>query len=124
MNNSKKVLVVSESSKDAYAFEEILRKKGLVVTRIKDNIVEALEQTRKINPELIIFITPVLWTTVRDFLEKIRSESGFEKTPIVYLTNVIDGVDQTLLDRYGVYTFTFGPVPNEEIVRYFLKCLV
>ncbi len=121
MNNSRKVLIVSESSSDAFAFEEILRKKGLSVTRIKDNINDAIEQSHKIKPGLIIFITPVLWTTVRDFLEKMRPIEEFKATPIVYLTSVIDGVDQVFLHRYGVYTFTFGPVPNEEIARYLMK---
>ena len=74
-------------------------------------------------PDAIVFIVPVYWESVGDFVSAVRADQALEKLPIVYLGDFIEANDQLFLKRLGVYTLTLGPVPTEEAVRYVLKLI-
>lgn len=78
-------------------------------------------KSAKTLPAGVVFVVPVYWESVGDFVTALRSDPRLEKLPIIYLGDFIEANDQLMLKRQGVYTLTLGPVPTEEAVRYILK---
>jgi hypothetical protein len=80
-------------------------------------------KSTEILPDGIVFIVPVYWESVGDFVKEVHEDTRLTKVPIVYLGDFIEANDQLMLKRLGVFTLTLGPVPTEEAVRYVLKLI-
>ena len=118
---SKQVLIVG-ASREVRPFQNLLQKEGLGVSVI-ENLNLAFEEAKKMHPQAILFILPVYWEPITDFVKKIKAEEGFSEVPIIYLGSLIEGEDQIILQQHGVITLTLGPVPTEEIVRYIVNLI-
>ncbi len=112
----KKVLIVG-GSREVYSFSSLLTKEGFVVSS-SENAELAYDDAKKFLPRTVVFIHPPYWERVAYFAEHIRKEKGLERLKIVYLSSEIEGNDQPMLQKYGVRTFTLGPVPEAEIIRF------
>jgi len=117
----KKVLLVGDTQK-VKVFRGLLEQQG-VLTTFTPNIERALALAKSGPPDGIIFILPVYWESVSDFVAKIRGEKLLERVPIIYLGDFIEANDQLILKRQGVYTMTLGPVPEVEAVRFIMKII-
>ncbi len=116
MANDKKILLVGETAK-VKEFDQALRRAGATVTIAVDTK-QALKRLEAERPDGIVFVVPVYWESVADFVTKVRGQTAFVTLPIIYLGDFIEANDQVMLKRQGVHTLTLGPVPTEEAVRY------
>ena len=114
--NSKKILLVG-GSREIYSFSVQLKNAGFTVDSA-DNPDLAYEKTKEMRPDAAIFIHLSYWEAVGQFAEKIRKEKGCEHIKILYLSSEIEGNDQPQLQKFGVRTFTLGPVPEAEVIRF------
>ena len=117
----KNILLVGETVK-VKEFQQSLRRAGAAVTLVGDTTA-ALAAARQDRPDGIVFVVPVYWESVADFVAAIRREPTLAAVPIVYLGDFIEANDQLILKRQGVHTLTLGPVPPAEAVRYILKVI-
>ncbi|MBI2023425.1 hypothetical protein HYT01_02590 [Candidatus Giovannonibacteria bacterium] len=115
----KNILVIG-THRDIGEFDSILRKEGFKVD-VTESFEEAFKIAKETSPEAIIFMLPVYWQSITDFVKK--AGTSLPKTEFIYIGSLIEGGDQAVLQQFGVKTFTLGPVPKEEIVRYITKLL-
>lgn len=80
-------------------------------------------QSAEILPDAVVFIVPVYWESVGEFVKAMRATPALAAVPIVYLGDFIEANDQLFLKRAGVHTLTLGPVPPSEVVRYVLRII-
>ena len=112
----KKMLIISKIT-DAKDFMEIFEKQGVDIKQTEDGR-EALKIALSWNPGVILFITPVYWESILEFVEKIRAVPEMERTGIMYIGRMIEGAELRLLQQYDVNTMALGPVPKEEMARF------
>lgn len=116
MLNKKKLLLIAKRS-DAKDFLHVLYEKGLDVNVIS-NYSEALEWALAEKPGVIVFLVPVYWESIIDFVTKIKNNEETKETQILYIGKLIEGADLTILQKYNVKTMALGPVPKQEMARY------
>lgn len=117
----RQVLIVG-ADREVRPFANLLQKEGVFVSVI-ENLNAAFLEAKKIRPQVILFILPVYWEPITDFVKKIKSEAGLSDVQLVYLGSVVEGADQAVLQQHGVTVLTLGPVPPEEIVRYIVNLI-
>lgn len=115
----KKILAVGKGT-DLRGFVEAFENAGIDVVA-KDNFRTALSVAQEVNPDAVLFVLPRYWSKITEFVEEFRKIEEFEKTPIVYVGSMIQGVDQQILKEKGVHTLTMGPVPVKEMARYVME---
>ena len=116
----KKILLVGDSLKVKEFQNELLRE-GVGVTLIPDPKRALAFLTESERPDGIVFIIPVYWESVSEFVEKIKGNQRLATVPLIYLGDFIESSDQIILKSQGVYTLTLGPVPTPEAVRFILS---
>jgi two-component SAPR family response regulator len=116
---SKKLLLVSKLS-DAKTFLPYFPGLGIEVERF-EKFDEALEKAKEWQPQLIIFLLPIYWESIIDFVEEVHNDPNLSNTKMLYLGKLVEGADLASLQRYKVKTMPIGPVPTEEIVRFIDK---
>lgn len=107
---------------DAKPFLPIFEKQGIEVFQT-ESFKEAEEVALSWKPGAIVFLVPVYWESILDFVKKIRQEPDMEKTGILYIGKLIEGAELTLLQKYDVKTMALGPVPIEEMARFIYEML-
>jgi DNA-binding response OmpR family regulator len=112
----KKLLLVSKTT-DAKEFISIFEKQGVEVHQI-EVFKEALTDAKEWKPGVIVFLVPVYWESILDFVKEIRDVPEMKKTEILYIGKLIEGAELTLLQKYNVKTMALGPVPKEEMARF------
>lgn len=117
----KKVLLAGDTSK-IRLFQRLLEQQGVLVTQTP-NIERVLTMAKADPPDGIVFILPVYWESVADFVAKIREEKLLGRIPIIYFGDFIEASDQRILKQQGVHTMTLGPVPEAEAVRFIMKII-
>ena len=116
MSRNKKLLLVSKRS-DASAFLPIFDKQGLDVF-MTENFKEAKEKALNWLPGVIVFLVPVYWESIVDFVKDVRAVPELKKTGIIYIGKLIEGAELVVLQQYDVKTMALGPVPQEEMARF------
>ncbi len=118
----KKILLVGDSLKVREFQNELLRE-GIGVTLIPDPKQALTFLADKERPDGIVFIIPVYWESVSEFVKKIKEDQRLATVPLIYLGDFIESNDQVILKAQGVHTLTLGPVPTQEAVRFILSKL-
>lgn len=116
MASGKKLLLISKKS-DAKDFLHVLHEKGLEVTVMED-FKQAEEWALAERPGVIVFLVPVYWESIIDFVTKIKENDDTKNAQILYIGKLIEGADLTILQKYDVKTMALGPVPKQEMARY------
>jgi len=116
MPQNKRLLLISKRS-DARPFLPIFEKQGLQVYQT-ESFKEALEQAKTWVPQVIVFLVPVYWESIIDFVKDVRATPGLEKVGILYIGKLIEGAELTYLQHQNVKTMALGPVPEEEMARF------
>jgi DNA-binding response OmpR family regulator len=116
MADQKKALVIGDSS-NVRPFLPAFKNFNVEVKVLSD-VRLAIDLSKEFKPHAIVFITPLYWENVLDFVKEIREVEGFSETLIVYIGSLVEGGDQIILRENGVKTFTLGPVPHPEMVRF------
>lgn len=116
MSSNKRLLLVSKRS-DASAFLPIFDKQGLDVF-MTENFKEAKEKATTWLPGVIVFLVPVYWESIVDFVKEVRAIPELKKTGIIYIGKLIEGAELVVLQHYDVKTMALGPVPQEEMARF------
>ena len=103
----KKILVIED---DAFLRPLLVRKMGGLEERgVKiDSAVDGedgLKKTREMHPDLIMLDLLLPKMNGFEFLEKIRGESGLEKTPVMILSNLSDDADRERARLLGVSAY-------------------
>lgn len=119
----KKVLLVGDSLK-VKEFQNELSREGVGVTLIPDPKQALAFLANSERPDGIVFIIPVYWESISEFVEKIKTDPRLSLVPLIYLGDFIESNDQVILKAQGVFTLTLGPVPTQEAVRFILSKLV
>ncbi len=114
---SEKTMVLVSKLTDAKEFLPIFEKQNIKVFQT-ESFKEALQISKDINPGAIVFLVPVYWESIVDFVKEIRDIPEMEKTGILYIGKLIEGAELTFLQQHGVKTMALGPVPIEEIARF------
>jgi len=110
------MLIISKIS-DSKDFTAIFEKQGVEMKQTED-MKEALEIAEEWQPGVLLFITPVYWESILEFVEKIRAIPEMERAGIMYIGRMIEGAELRLLQQYDVKTMALGPVPKEEMARF------
>lgn len=118
---AKNVLLIGDSLK-VRGFQRLLEQQG-VITALAPDTNRALQLAKTDPPDGIVFILPVYWESIADFVKKIREQKLLEHTKLIYLGDFIESSDQLVLKQQGVYTMTLGPVPETEVVRFIIKTI-
>ncbi|PIP73039.1 MAG: hypothetical protein COW88_03495 [Candidatus Lloydbacteria bacterium CG22_combo_CG10-13_8_21_14_all_47_15] len=116
----KNTIIVVGNSGVAKEFATEFHKKGLDVI-MEETPTTTLKTAKTKKPDAIIFVLPEHWHEITDFVENIRDTSELVDIPIVYIGSKLEGFDQKALKEYGVHTFTMGPIPIQEVVRYTIQ---
>src|SRR3989344_5727966 len=116
----KKILLVGDSLK-VKEFQNELLHEGVGVTLIPDPKRALTFLADSERPDGIVFVIPVYWESISEFVEKIKADQHLETIPIIYLGDFIESNDQVVLKSQGVFTLTLGPVPTQEAVRFILS---
>lgn len=112
----KKLLFVAKIT-DTKTFTPIFERQGVEVHQIED-FKEALQHALEWKPGLIVFLVPVYWESIIDFIKSVREDPEMERAGIIYIGRMIEGAELKLLKEYGVKTMAMGPVPEEEMARF------
>ncbi|MEY2640891.1 MAG: hypothetical protein RL150_284 [Candidatus Parcubacteria bacterium] len=113
---SKRLLFIAKRS-DAATFLPIFEKQGLEIF-LTENFTEAKVKALEWHPGVIVFLVPVYWESIVDFVKEVRAVPEMKKSGIIYIGKLIEGAELTLLQHYDVKTMALGPVPQEEIARF------
>lgn len=116
LHMSKRMLMVSKIM-DANIFIPLFQNMGVEVHQIED-FGEALEDALDWKPGVIVFLVPVYWESILEFVEKVRADPDMKKTGIIYVGRLIEGAELRLLQQHDVKTMAMGPVPEEEMARF------
>lgn len=119
---AEKRLVLVSKLTDAKAFLPIFDKENIKVFQT-ESFKEALEVSKEWLPGAIVFLVPVYWESIVDFVRDVRAIPEMEKTGILYIGKLIEGAELTFLQQHGVKTMALGPVPIEEIARFVTEML-
>lgn len=119
--SAKKLVLVSKLT-DAKAFLPIFANQGIEVFQT-ESFKEGLQASKEMLPGAIVFLVPVYWESILDFVKEIRSIPEMEQTGILYIGKLIEGAELTFLQQHGVKTMALGPVPIEEIARFVTEML-
>jgi hypothetical protein len=119
--SAKKMVLVSKLI-DAKDFLPIFEKQGIEVFQT-ESFKEALQVSKEWMPGAIVFLVPVYWESIVDFVRQVRAIPEMEKTGILYIGKLIEGAELTFLQQHGVKTMALGPVPIEEIARFITDML-
>lgn len=119
--SAKKMVLVSKLI-DAKAFLPIFENQGIEVYQT-ESFKEALQVSKELLPGAIVFLVPVYWESIVDFVREVRAIPEMEKTGILYIGKLIEGAELTFLQQHGVKTMALGPVPIEEIARFITDML-
>jgi len=119
MSRNKRLLLISKRS-DASTFLPIFEKQGLEVF-ITESFKEAKEKAIEWTPGVIVFLVPVYWESIVDFVKEVREIPEMKRAGIVYIGKLIEGAELTLLQHYDVKTMALGPVPQEEMARFIFE---
>jgi len=119
--SAKKMVLVSKLI-DAKPFLPIFENQGIEVYQT-ESFKEALQVSKELLPGAIVFLVPVYWESIVDFVREVRSIPEMEKTGILYIGKLIEGAELTFLQQHGVKTMALGPVPLEEIARFIIDML-
>lgn len=122
MKTRKRSTIIVGTSGTAKEFSAEFEKQG-VQSLMEETPADTFRTAQKINPDAIIFVLPEFWQEIADFVENIRNADELKDTPIVYIGSKLEGFDQKALRGYGVHTFTMGPIPIQEVVRYTIKLM-
>lgn len=114
--SQKQLLLISKST-DAKSFLPIFQKENINVIQT-ESFKEGLEYAKMAIPGAIVFLVPVYWESIVDFVREVRAIPEMEKTGILYIGKLIEGAELTFLQQHGVKTMALGPVPIEEIARF------
>lgn len=112
----KKLLLISKLT-DAKPFLPIFEKENIEIFQT-ESFKEGLEKAKEWLPGAIVFLVPVYWESIVDFVKEIRAIPEMEKSGILYIGKLIEGAELTFLQHHGVKTMALGPVPTEEIARF------
>lgn len=112
----KKLLLVSKLV-DAKPFLPLFERQGLTVHQF-ESFKDALKDAKEWKPGVIVFLVPVYWESIVDFVKEVREIEEMKKTEILYIGKLIEGAELTYLRKYEVKTMALGPVPTEEISRF------
>ncbi len=115
-----KLLLVGDNLK-VKEFRAALLRSGAGAVVTVPEAADALAAARREAPDGIVFILPVYWESVSDFVAKLRAEPTLAAVPIIYFGDFIEANDQVTLKAQGVHTMTLGPVPLSESVRFILS---
>lgn len=118
----KKILLVGDSLKVKEFQHELLRE-GIGVTLSPDPKQALAFLADKERPDGIVFIIPVYWESVSEFVKQIKDDQRLATVPLIYLGDFIESNDQIILKSQGVHTLTLGPVPTQEAVRFIISKL-
>lgn len=113
---AKRLLLISKVT-DAKEFTPLFQNMGIEVHQI-ESFKEALEDARVWKPGVIVFLVPVYWESILEFVEEVRSDPDMKKSGIVYVGRLIEGAELRLLQKYDVKTMAMGPVPVQEMARF------
>ena len=114
----KKLLIVSKLV-DAKNFIPIFQSQGAEVAQTED-FKEALEIAQEWKPGVIVFLVPVYWESILDFVKEVRATEGMENAGLIYIGKLIEGAELRLLQNMNVKTMALGPVPEEEMARFIM----
>ncbi len=114
---AQKTMVLVSKLIDAKPFLPIFEKQNIKVYQT-ESFREALQVSKEWLPGAIVFLVPVYWESIVDFVKEIRNIPEMEKTGILYIGKLIEGAELTFLQQHGVKTMALGPVPVEEIARF------
>ncbi len=114
--SAKKMVLVSKLM-DAKPFLPIFESQGIEVFQT-ESFREALQVSKDWLPGAIVFLVPVYWESIVEFVRDIRAIPEMENTGILYIGKLIEGAELTFLQQHGVKTMALGPVPIEEIARF------
>jgi DNA-binding response OmpR family regulator len=120
MGNKRMLLVAKRV--DAKPFMPIFEQQGIEVFQT-ESFQEAEQVALAWKPGAIVFLVPVYWESILDFVKKIRADEEMKKTGILYIGKLIEGAELTLLQKYDVKTMALGPVPIEEMARFIYEML-
>ena len=115
-----KLLLVGDNLK-VKEFRAALLKSGAGAVMTVPETADALAVGRREAPDGIVFILPVYWESVSDFVAKLRAEPTLAAVPIIYFGDFIEANDQVRVKAQGVHPMTLGPVPLSESVRFILS---
>lgn len=113
---SKRLLFVAKRS-DAAPFLPIFEKQGIEIF-LTESFKDAREKAVTWHPGVIVFLVPVYWESIIDFVKDVRAIPEMKKSGIIYIGKLIEGAELTLLQHYDVKTMALGPVPQEEMARF------
>ena len=115
----KRILVVGKG-RDTFEFIVALQRAGAAVEKV-EGFTEALTVLKGAKPDALLIVLPISWDKAVTFVRDVRANKALARLPIVYLSSVLEGIDQFELKKYNVHTFSLGPVPFPEMARYILK---
>lgn len=115
----KKILAVGKG-RDTLDFITALQSMGADVEKI-EGFTKALAMLKEAKPDALLIVLPVSWDKAASFVRDVRADKNLVKLPIIYLSSILEGIDQFELKKYNVHTFSLGPVPFPEMARYILK---
>jgi hypothetical protein len=116
MSRNRRLLLIAKRS-DASVFLPIFEKQGLEVF-ITENFKEAREQALTWIPGVIVFLVPVYWESIVEFVKDVRAMPDMKRTGIIYIGKLIEGAELSVLQKHDVKTMALGPVPPEEMARF------
>lgn len=119
---AEKRLVLVSKLIDSKPFLPIFDNENIQVFQT-ESFKEALQVSKEWKPGAIVFLVPVYWESIVDFVREIRATPEMEKTGILYIGKLIEGAELTFLQQHGVKTMALGPVPLEEIARFISEML-
>ncbi len=105
--NGKKVLIIEDDPLLHNLLADKmtqLREKGVEVYPVM-NAEEGLQTAKTVNPDLILLDLVLPQMTGFEFLELLRNEAGFEKTPVVIISNLSAHTDRERAKRLGVIAY-------------------
>lgn len=117
LNMAQKKLVLISKLTEAKPFLSIFEKQNIQVFQT-ESFKEGLENAKAELPGAIVFLVPVYWESIVDFVRQIREIPEMEKAGILYIGKLIEGAELTFLQQHGVKTMALGPVPLEEVARF------
>ena len=115
----KRILAVGKGP-DTFDFIVALQQAGADVERV-EGFVKALTVLKRAKPDALLIVLPVSWDKAVSFVRDVRADKTLLELPIIYLSSVLEGIDQFELKKYNVHTFSLGPVPFLEMARYILE---
>ena len=115
----KRILAVGKGP-DTFDFIVALQQAGADVERV-EGFVKALTVLKRAKPDALLIVLPVSWDKAVSFVRDVRADKTLLELPIIYLSSVLEGIDQFELKKYNVHTFSLGPVPFPEMARYILE---